>query len=266
MNTKIVLNCAVALTAILTMVSCQKTDEEAPTVCTPEASANSVLADEIEAMAGDHVDIEDVFCDNEGLSQVRYDIHNAAGHAHEGEEDEHDHGLTLHSGTDWEILETQSLSGTEVEVDFHVDIPNTARGIWDVVVSVVDEEGNVASDYITKLHIENDYIPEFTLISVGGTDPSGWHGEPVWTAGTDVNITGTVSDSDGIASSVLEFIDEATEAVLWEVELAPTGETEFAFDETVSVPMNLAGECHFEMKAVDSAGNETETGFHVEVE
>ena len=57
MNTKIILNCAAALTAILTMVSCQKTDEEAPTVCTPEASANSVLADEIEAMAGDHVDI-----------------------------------------------------------------------------------------------------------------------------------------------------------------------------------------------------------------
>ena len=50
------------------------------------------------------------------------------------------------------------------------------------------------------------------------------------------------------------------------MELAPTGETEFAFDETVSVPVDLAGECHFEMKAVDSAGNETETGFHVEVE
>ena len=75
-----------------------------------------------------------------------------------------------------------------------------------------------------------------------------------------INVVGTVSDSDGIASAVLEFIDEATETVIWEVELA-AGETEFAFDETVSVPVDLAGECHFEMKATDGAGNETETDF-----
>ena len=31
-------------------------------------------------------------------------------------------------------------------------------------------------------------------------------------------------------------------------------------------PADLSGECHFEMKATDGAGNETETGFHVEVE
>ena len=164
------------------------------------------------------------------------------------------------------MLETLSLSGTEAEVDFHVDVPLTARGEWDVVVSLVDAEGNVASDVITKLHIENDYIPAFALSSVGGTDPNDWHGEPVWAPGADINVVGTVSDSDGIASAVLEFIDEATETVIWEVELAPAGETEFAFDETVSVPADLAGECHFEMKATDGAGNETETGLHVEVE
>ena len=65
---------------------------------------NSVLSEEIEAVAGDHIDIEDLFCDNEALSQVRYDIHNGEGHAldegEEGEEEEHEHGLVLHSGTD----------------------------------------------------------------------------------------------------------------------------------------------------------------------
>ena len=79
-------------------------------------------------------------------------------------------------------------------------------------------------------------------------------------------MVGTVSDSDGITAAVLEFIDEATETVIWEVELAPAGETQFAFDETVGVPVYLTGECHFEMKATDGAGNEMETGFHVEVE
>ena len=268
MNMKIFLNAAAVLTAATILVSCQKTDEEAPTVCTPESSVNSILADEIEVMAGDHVDLEDVFCDNEGLSEVRYDIHNAAGHAHEGEEEEegHEHGLTLHSGTDWEILETVAIDGTETEVDFHVDVPLTARGEWDVVVSLVDAEGNVAADVITYLHIENDHIPAFNLTSVGGTDPADWHGEPVWAPGSSVQVVGTISDSDGIATAVLELIDEATETVVWEVDLMPASETEFAFDETVEVPSDLAGECHFEMIATDGAGNETETGFHVEVE
>lgn len=100
MNMKIMLNAAAVLTAATILISCQKTDEESPTVCTPEPGANSILADEIEVMAGDHADLEDVFCDNEALSEVRFDIHNAAGHAHEGEEEEegHEHGLTLHSG------------------------------------------------------------------------------------------------------------------------------------------------------------------------
>ena len=136
-----------------------------------------------------------------------------------------------------------------------MDVPLTARGEWDVVVSLVDAEGNVASDVITKLR-ENDHIPAFALSSVGGTGQNDWHGN-VWAPGADINVVGTVSDSDGIASAVLEFIDEATETVIWEVELAPAGETEFAFDQTVSVPADLAGECHFEMKATDGAGNET---------
>ncbi|MED5318116.1 MAG: hypothetical protein VX758_03155, partial [Bacteroidota bacterium] len=78
---------------------------------------NSITADEIEGVAGDHVDIEDVFCDNAGLSQVRYDIHSAEGHAHEvsDEDDEHNDGLILHSGTDWSVLRTIELDGTEAE-------------------------------------------------------------------------------------------------------------------------------------------------------
>ena len=243
--------------------SCQ-TDTEAPTVCTGLGAMNSITADEIEGVAGDHVDIEDVFCDNEGLSQVRYDIHSAEGHAHEvsNEDDEHNDGLILHSGTDWSVLRTIELDGTEAEADLHVDVPLTARGVWHVIVDLVDNEGNTAT-FLSDLHIENSHMPEFSLTSVGGEDPATWHGEPTWSAGTEVVVEGAVTDGDGIASAELELIDEATETVVWSAELVAFE----AFSETVTVP-DAAGEYHFEMKATDAsnAAVSMETGFHVEVE
>ena len=181
MNMNLIQISAAALVA-MAFVSCQETDSEAPTACTDLGATNSVTAEEIEAEAGDHVDLEDVFCDNEALSEVRWDIHNGEGHAHEdgdeGDEEEHEHGLVLHSGTDWAVLETQALSGTQEEVDLHVDVPLTARGVWHVIVSLVDEAGN-STMLATDLHVENDHLPEFTLTEVGGEDPSMWHGEPL---------------------------------------------------------------------------------------
>ena len=264
MNRTIFFQAVACLGLAVALVSCQETDTEAPTVCTQLGAMNSVLADEIEAEAGDHIDLEDVFCDNEALSQVRYDIHNGEGHAHdEGDEgeDEHEHGLVLHSGTGWAVLETFDIDGTEAAVDLHVDVPLTARGVWHLIVDVVDAEGNAAT-YNTDLHVENSHMPEFTLTSVGGEDPSTWHGEPTWAANSSVVVEGSVTDSDGIASAELELIDEATETVVWSTELA-----EFdSFSETVVVPENASGEFHFEMKATCNAGVSMETGFHVEVE
>ncbi|HAY55799.1 MAG TPA: hypothetical protein DCX49_00085, partial [Flavobacteriales bacterium] len=79
---------AACLLLAAALTSCDNTDTEAPTVCTEAGAMNSVLADEVEAEAGDHIDLEDLFCDNEGLSQVRWDIHNGEGHAHEDEDED----------------------------------------------------------------------------------------------------------------------------------------------------------------------------------
>jgi len=264
MKTTLIQYSAAAMVA-MALVSCQETDSEVPTVCTGLGAPNSVTAAEIEAEAGEHIDLEDVFCDNEALSEVRWDIHNGEGHAHDdvaggGAE----HGLVLHSGTEWAVLETQALSGTQAEVDLHVEVPLTARGLWHVIVSLVDEAGN-ATIMATDLHVENDHLPEFTITEVGGEDPSMWHGEPTWASGADVVVTGIVADSDGVASATLELISEDTETVVWEAALEPAGATSFDFSETVAVPTD-AGEHHFELKAVDANGVEMETGFHVEVE
>lgn len=253
-----------AIAVAFMLSSCQETDLEAPVICTDPGVSNSVLADEIEALAGSTVTIADVFCDNAGLSEVRWDVHNAADHAHEaGEESE---GLILHSGEEWEVLEIQSLSGTSTSQALSVAIPLSARGVWDVVVSLVDAEGNAATDAITQLHIENEYIPAFVIAEVDGANPAQWSDEPVWSAGSTVAISGSVSDSDGLAMASLALVEESSEAVLWEWEFAPQGQSEVAFEVSITIPSAASGECHFQMEAEDALGNAMETGFHVEVE
>jgi hypothetical protein len=251
--------------AVIFFSSCGKTDTELPTVCTEPGSTNSVLADEIEGMAGTSIDITDTFCDNEALSEVRWDIHNAADHAHE--ENESDEGFVLHSGTEWELLQVNALSGTSTANTITLDIPLTARGVWDIVAAVVDEDGNATIAAVTQMHVENDYIPEFTLSSVDGVDPSTWPGEPTWNAGSIIACAGMVMDSDGVSEAHLSLVRESDETVIWDLHLQPEGAEEFAFEADVTLPADASsGEYHFEMTATDGTANEMETGFHLEVE
>ena len=245
--------------------SCGKTDTELPTVCTEAGSETSVLADEIEAIAGTTITITDVFCDNEELSEVRWDIHNAADHAHE--EGESDEGFVLHSGTDWEVLETTSLTGTSNTNSIALDIPLTARGVWDVVVSLVDEAGNAGPDVVTQMHIENEHLPEFTLSEVDGVDPATWTGEPEWSTGASITLSGMVKDADGVVEAFISLVSEEDETAVWELSLEPNDVMELQFIVDAVIPADaVAGEYHLEMTATDAAGNAMETGFHVEVE
>jgi hypothetical protein len=245
--------------------SCGKTDTELPTVCTELGSETSVLADEIEAIAGTTVTITDVFCDNEELSEVRWDIHNAADHAHE--EGESDEGFVLHSGTEWEVLETTSLTGTSNASSIALEIPLTARGVWDVVVSLVDEAGNAGPDVVTQLHIENEHLPEFTLSEVDGVDPGTWTGEPEWSTGDSITLSGMVKDADGVVEAFISLVREEDETAIWELSLEPNDVMELQFIVDAVIPADAqTGEYHLEMTATDAAGNAMETGFHVEVE
>jgi hypothetical protein len=255
---------ALAGVAIL-FASCGKTDTELPTVCTELGSETSVLADEIEAIAGTTVTITDVFCDNEELSEVRWDIHNAADHAHE--EGESDEGFVLHSGTEWEVLETTSLTGTSNASSIALEIPLTARGVWDVVVSLVDEAGNAGPDVVTQMHIENEHLPEFTLSEVDGVDPGTWTGEPEWSAGSSITLSGMVEDADGVVDAFISLVREEDETAIWELSLEPNDVMELQFIVDAVIPADAqTGEYHLEMTATDAAGNAMETGFHVEVE
>jgi hypothetical protein len=259
------------------LASCGTTDTEPPTVCDSDnlTGLPSILAGELEVEAGTTVTIHDAFCDNDGLAEIRWNLHTAEGHAHEEEEEgeehegeEHEEEFILWSGGDFEKLEIRAVEGTKTEEQFTVDLPLTSRGLWDLLVSIVDAEGNAADDVLLQLHIENDHLPLFELSMVGGVNPAEWEGEEqVWAPGATVNVTGSVSDSDGVAEAELLLIRESDEAVVWSAEIPVAGESVIDFSIDVVVPADaVEGEYHFEMEAVDGAGVDMHTGFHLEVE
>jgi hypothetical protein len=257
-------NLLFALIATLFIYSCGTTDIDPPTICSNLVQNGVSTFDEVEALAGTSLTLTEAFCDNEELGEVRWDIHSAEGHSHEGEEEE---GFILHSGTTWSVLETQNLSGTSNVSDISFPIPNTARGVWDIVISFSDAEGNASADVITPLHVDNDFIPLFTLTDVNGTDPSTWTGEQIWEAGSTITIMGTVSDSDGIEHYGFHLENEDTEQEIAEDEGEASGVTEVPLSWTIEIPEDAeAGEYHFHMHAEDMNENHTETGFHLEIE
>jgi len=252
-----------ACVAATLAASCGKTDEAAPTICTAASTDYSVLNDEMDAEAGEVLSLTDLFCDNEGLGQVRWSVHNAAGHAHD-EEGVGDSEFVLHSGEEWEVLRLMDLEGVEAEDILVLELPLTVRGIWDVQVSLVDAAGNAAEDRIAQLHIGNAHLPEFHLAEVGGQDPASWEGEPTWAAGSTVNLVGWVADSDGVASAEVSLLDEAA-VTAWSMPLAATGADSLAFEVNVQVPLQ-PGEWTVVLEAEDASGVSMETEFHVEVE
>ena len=115
-------------------------------------------------MAGDTLNVVIGLSDNESLNEMRLVIHDADnGHVHTGVG--HAGGeFHLNSG-DWgkeEIIEFTDRRSTQNEV-IQVIVPDTIAGNWHLVVTAMDQVGQVSAEYTVLLKVEN---PDLPFISV----------------------------------------------------------------------------------------------------
>lgn len=238
---------------LLLLNGCDTTDLTAPTV---QLVANGTLAPlEAEALAGSSLVLTFELVDDTDLGSMRIDIHDASGHSHDGT----DADWILFSGAeDWAELDLVNLTGTSRLMNRTYNIPGHIRGVWDLVVDVTDAAGNQAETQYMQVHVENDSIPLFEVA---------YTSEPVWQSGMSAELSGTVSDADGLASATAA-LHNASGVLVQEVNI-PLVAGDFSADlsgVSFDVPVGAAGEeWEVELEATDLLGYTCRTSFHVEI-
>ncbi len=246
---------------VLLLNACVPSDRQPPIL---EVTVNGIQGEEHTLAAGTSWNLVVDATDDNGLSQVRIDIHSAEGHDH-GDGTGVPTGWVAYSGS-WEVLEIVDLAGTEGQASRTFAIPFDVRGHWDLVVTVVDEAGNEAPPVVIALDVENDIIPEVHFSSVAGVDPATWTGEPVWPVCSWVDLEGQITDPSGLASVALTLHDAAGN-LLWDWNVAVQGATVHVLqDVSIPLPFGYQGEVMLHVTAADVFGYVCETGFHAEVE
>lgn len=181
----------------LVLVACRrdtKIDVVPPQVVSVGINGSDSTA--ITIMAGDTLNVVIGLSDNDALNEMRFIIHDADnGHVHNGTG--HQGGeFHLNSGA-WgkeDIIEFASRSAVQNEV-IQVIVPDTIAGNWHLVVTTMDQVGQVSEEYTVLLTVENPDLPFIT----GTTWPSiNNEGIVYMQADSNLILSGSVSDIDGV--------------------------------------------------------------------
>lgn len=179
------------------MTACRpdtKIDVVPPQVTSVEINGNDSTV--VTVMAGDTLNVEIGLSDNDALNEMRFVIHDAEnGHVHSGIG--HTGGeFHLNSG-DWgkeEIVEFATRSNAQNEV-IQVIVPDTIAGNWHLVVTAMDQVGQVSAEYTVLLKVENADLP---VISVTTWPIINNEGVVNMMADSTLTLSGTVSDMQGV--------------------------------------------------------------------
>lgn len=140
------------LSVALFLFSCKKRDITKPELQILSPSDSAVV------LAGSNLELHILAKDNQALSQVKIDIHNAFnGHGHE---------KILY--TPFSMIKVENLSGTEASPTLSISIPDTAAaGPYHLTMQVVDEAANLSDLVMFPFRIKNpdDTIAPVLIIS-----------------------------------------------------------------------------------------------------
>jgi hypothetical protein len=238
--------------SLLFLFACSKDgDKNRPKIT--DLNINSETED-IVVQAGQTAAINFTVTDNEGLSQIRMDIHDAF--------DGHIHGkITAFDKFFWEQIDT--LNGlTEYTGSINLNIPDSvAAGPYHLDVLVVDLEGNQSEIGLLDLIIDHSFNPEISITSHDFTN------ELHVDKGTSLILQGAVTDDIDLTEVfiVVEREDNGhthgktsgtEELFLFGQDLPGSSDLTYTINTTILIPGSAKdGDYFLEVVANDSDGN-----------
>ena len=239
---------------MLFVVACSKSD--------PDVTAPSIVdytmdnkTEDIEVAASGSTSLYYNVTDDQALSEIRLDVHDAF--------DGHTHGKTASfTKMSWEQID--DLSGSvEATNTIQVDVPSDAMaGAYHMEAIVVDAAGNQTPVTILDFIVTNSGQAVIDVTSHDlENDEVHIHG------GDTVRIQGTITDDvdlDEIIIAVLEEHEHGKvgktaegELYLSDYDLGGSNDVSFTIDEEIYLPAGETGHFELEIVAIDSDGNMT---------
>lgn len=199
--------------------------------------------------AGQTISVSVSFSDNETLNQVQINVHAASnGHSHDG--NGHAGGEDRMNSGSWIVSEVINLSGESASHVWDLHIPDSVAGNWHILISALDDLGNVAITYNALLTVTNANLPIITA----NTNPlSDTTGTVYISAGSGFQISGQATDANGL-SRMFVHLDSNTGISGDTLEIPISGDGHTMAFGPASFNNSVLGAYRIVVEAIDSLG------------
>lgn len=248
----------ILLWSVISIVACssESFDQIVPVFLSVEIQGESESP--IYVAAETSLDIVANVHDNEGLNQVKIDLHNAF--------DGHGHGKM--GFTPWTYVNIIDVSGTQdVAIDSVIIPVDATAGLYHVVFRVLDRSGNEGEFEELAIIITNGSEPQVNVVSPD------FSLNPVYSKGDSLTFMGSISDSDGLTEVHVLLREKLRmdEYRIWdemEFDLQNLGLTQFDLNQVqLHIPTSIsAGEYQIAFVSLDALGNQGIYYGHLRVE
>lgn len=227
------------------MIACAKSESTAdniPTITLVKVNGSSDSVHEL--MAGDTLNMTVKAIDDDGVSQIKIDIH--------GANDGHHHGKM--ATIDWTYVVVKNTYGNDVTLNEQTVIPADAKsGYYHMIFRAIDTYGNESAFVEQDLILHSASEPNIVF-----TAPN-WSSIPVYNSGDTISLAGSITDDDGIAEIVYRVIREIdnTEILQGDMDFTATTSADISsFPGKLILPLGMSmGGYHFHLQVLDEEGN-----------
>lgn len=245
---------AITLLLVIGFSSCSKDqdelDREKPVLTLQKTGSDTLNG-------GDTLFIQALATDNEGLSQVKFSIHN--------DFDLHTHGKNEATVFEWDTI--LNLSGLSADINFFIVIPkDLTSGPYHLLGMLLDQQGNEADLADRDLFFYNAYDSQAPEINNLFTTPAISNDEIEIVTGDTLYITASLSDDQALHDLEILLIKESDGSTVYDHEVELTG-TSYTLNH--SIPMlasYAAGEYELILVLKDEKGNRTLKEIHLHLE